>query len=1029
MQKAKKLTNGTLRYILLMVFLIAVNLVLGILLTFRSGNSMRELIGSRMLDITNTAADMIEGDVLKRLTPADEGTPEYESVMSILRYFQNDIDLKYIYCIRDMGGGNFVFGLDPMVEDPAEFGAPVTYTEALGEASKGIPSFDSISYEDAWGSFYSAYSPVFASDGSVAGIIAVDCSKEWYDTQMSAQTRTVLIVNILSLLICGIMMFFMARSERKRRLMSEQLAATADIYMSMYEVNLLNDTFVEVYERKERTKRLVNSIYKNARFTVMSIYEKLTHPDFRDRMLEFVDLGTLGDRLAKANSVTNECMNTEGKWRRARFIVSERLPSGTVSRVMFLVEDIDAEKRERDMTVEAVKTMNAQISSVANIYFSMHDVDLINDTMSEIKTHVTQYSVYFAAPVKNAQQVAFRVVDKTTHAVSRKAMHDFMDFSTLEERLKETNSITEEFLNRDNVWCRARLVISKCSDEGKIEHVLWLIESIDEEKRKRDAISEKAQELNYQISSISNIYMVVYDVDLLGKSFSVIKSENETVANLVGEKRSDPQMLVNMVMTAITEESSLEEAIRFVDLSTLEERLANTGSVTFEFPTKTKKWIRVRFLVSRRTGSGRLSHVLWLAEDIDKEKKERDKLLDLSERAIAANEAKTSFLSNMSHEIRTPINAVLGMNEMILRECDDKNILAYSNSIRTAGSTLLGLVNDILDFSKIEAGKMEIIPVDYDLSSVINDLVNMTQTKADDKGLKLELDINKNVPKLLHGDEVRIKQVITNLLTNSVKYTEKGSVTFCLDYADVPDEPDSIILDIAVIDTGIGIKKEDMHKLFSEFERIEEERNRKVEGTGLGMSITKRLLEMMDSTLVVESIYGMGSKFSFELRQTVVKREVLGDYETAYKDAVSKRNKYHEMFRAPAAEVLIVDDTPMNLLVFKNLLKQTGVKIDIANSGDEGLSMSYDKKYDIIFLDHMMPEKDGIETLRELRSRPKDPNLGTPMICLTANAVSGAREQYLAEGFDDYLTKPIDPGKLETMMLEYLPPEKIEKAE
>lgn len=411
---------------------------------------------------------------------------------------------------------------------------------------------------------------------------------------------------------------------------------------------------------------------------------------------------------------------------------------------------------------------------------------------------------------------------------------------------------------------------------------------------------------------------------------------------------------------------------------------------------------------------------------IAEEKRERDRLQIASERALAASEAKSAFLSNMSHEIRTPINAVLGMNEMILRECNDNDILAYSESIKTAGNTLLGIVNDILDFSKIEAGKMEIIPVDYDLSSIINDLVNMIQTKADDKGLKLILEINSEIPRLLNGDEIRIKQVITNILTNAVKYTEKGSVTLKLGYEKIADEADRIELFVSVADTGIGIKPEDLKKLFSEFDRIEEERNRHVEGTGLGMSITKRLLEMMDSSLEVESEYGVGSTFSFKLKQTVVGWEAIGDYEASYRDYLKNHTKYRESFRAPEAQVLIVDDNEMNLTVFQSLLKQTGVKIDLAVSGDEGLTLAYDKKYDLIFLDHMMPGKDGIETLNELHSRLKGPNLDTPTICLTANAISGAREQYIEAGFDDYLTKPIDSEKLEQLMIKYLPENKVQ---
>ena len=401
------------------------------------------------------------------------------------------------------------------------------------------------------------------------------------------------------------------------------------------------------------------------------------------------------------------------------------------------------------------------------------------------------------------------------------------------------------------------------------------------------------------------------------------------------------------------------------------------------------------------------------------------------EKTIAeeATRAKSSFLANMSHEIRTPINAVLGMNEMVLRECEDQNIIAYSESIRSAGNTLLGLVNNILDFSKIEAGKMEITPVEYDLSSVINDLVNMIQNRADDKGLLLELDMDPKTPKVLRGDEIRIKQIITNILTNAVKYTEKGSITFRIGFEKVDNDDSRVDLKFSVEDTGIGIKEEDIARLFEKFDRIEEKRNRNIEGTGLGMNITQKLLELMDSSLQVESVYGEGSKFSFVLRQDVIRWEELGDYENAYKNYAGAKHNYREKFTAPNAQVLVIDDNPMNLMVFKSLLKPTRMNIDTANDGDEGLTLAYDKKYDIIFFDHMMPGKDGIETLHELRLMEKGPNISTPSICLTANAISGAREQYIEAGFDDYLTKPIDSDKLEDLLLAYLPKELIETAE
>ncbi|MCR4990959.1 MAG: response regulator [Lachnospiraceae bacterium] len=397
------------------------------------------------------------------------------------------------------------------------------------------------------------------------------------------------------------------------------------------------------------------------------------------------------------------------------------------------------------------------------------------------------------------------------------------------------------------------------------------------------------------------------------------------------------------------------------------------------------------------------------------------------ELADSANKAKSQFLSNMSHEIRTPINAVLGFNEMILRESNDKNIQMYAENIRNSGHTLLGLINDILDFSKIEAGKIEIIPVDYNLSSVINDLVNMVRIRSQEKGLGLTLDFDSEIPILLNGDEIRIKQIITNILTNAVKYTERGYITFTIGYDRIESEPDHVMMNVSVKDTGIGIREEDMKKLFTEFERIDEKRNRAIEGTGLGMSITQSLLEMMGSSLKVESIYGVGSIFSFSLKQKVTKWEPLGDYKVSFEQETKEREHYRNKFTAKEARVLMVDDNATNLLVFENLLKQTLVQADSVTSGDECLNLCAKNKYDIIFLDHMMPGKDGIETLHEMNELVDSKNHDTPVICLTANAISGAREEYIKEGFEDYLTKPIDPDKLELMMIKYLPEEKCEK--
>ncbi len=389
--------------------------------------------------------------------------------------------------------------------------------------------------------------------------------------------------------------------------------------------------------------------------------------------------------------------------------------------------------------------------------------------------------------------------------------------------------------------------------------------------------------------------------------------------------------------------------------------------------------------------------------------------------ADSASVAKSRFLANMSHEIRTPINAVLGMDEMILRESGEKEIRNYAASIQSAGKALLSLINDILDFSKVEEGRMEIIPVQYELSSLVNDLVNMIKERAVRKGLKLSISVDPKIPHVIVGDEIRIRQCVMNLLTNAVKYTLKGSVTLRVGYEKKDDK--SIMLSFSVEDTGIGMKKEDMEKLFSPYERIDEKRNRSIEGTGLGMSITRQLLDLMGSSLSVESEYGEGSRFSFAVEQEVVSWDEIGDYSERLDSSDSEGAEYHELFRAPDARILVVDDNETNLSVVKSLLKQTRLRIDTADSGADALALAKVNDYDAMLIDHMMSDMDGLETLAELRKL--DRNRETPAVALTANAVSGAREMYLAAGFTDYLSKPVEGIKLEKMLKKLLPKEKL----
>ncbi len=414
------------------------------------------------------------------------------------------------------------------------------------------------------------------------------------------------------------------------------------------------------------------------------------------------------------------------------------------------------------------------------------------------------------------------------------------------------------------------------------------------------------------------------------------------------------------------------------------------------------------------------------------------------EDARRASEAKTDFLANTSHEIRTPINAVLGMNEMILRESARaqnmtdadmtayqevfKKIKYYSGNVNSAGSNLLSIINDILDFTKIEEGKMNIVEVDYRLSSVLNDVSNMIYFRAKEKNLLFETDIDGDLPDGLYGDAVRVRQIMTNILSNAVKYTDEGRVFFKVTGNEAgknANGQDIINLEITVSDTGIGISEEDLRKLFAKFERLDLERNSTKEGTGLGLAITKRLLEMMNGDIDVQSEYGWGSTFTIHIPQVVTSCEPVGNFKEKFEKSLGEKSDYHESFRSPDAKILIVDDTRMNLIVATEFLKDTELTIDTAGGGREAIELALSNKYDVILMDQRMPEIDGAAALKEIKSHKEGPNIDTPVICLTADAVIGARERYLARGFNDYLTKPIDSVSLESMLRKYLPADKV----
>lgn len=391
--------------------------------------------------------------------------------------------------------------------------------------------------------------------------------------------------------------------------------------------------------------------------------------------------------------------------------------------------------------------------------------------------------------------------------------------------------------------------------------------------------------------------------------------------------------------------------------------------------------------------------------------------------ARKATHARDLFLANMSHEIRTPINTILGLNELILRESQDENIREYALDIKQAGSILLSLISDILDFSQIQSGKMEIQDGIYDISSVMNDLINSISIPLRKKKLRLELDIASDIPYKLSGDEIHLRQIIGNLLSNAVKYTKVGSVTLHLTWKQHSEE--EILLEIAIEDTGIGIKEKDIEKIFGTFNRLDMEASRTEAGTGLGLAVTNRLVEMMGGKLEAKSEYGKGSTFSFAVVQKVIDKEPLGDFKKQYDNSVRNSISYKEKFIAPLGKILVVDDNAMNLAVAQDLLRKTKLQIDVATSGEECLELIKRKEYHLICMDHMMPIMDGVQTLHAIRELEGNPSKDVPIIALTANAVIGARDFYLQAGFEDYLTKPIEPEKLEDMLIKYLPKELV----
>lgn len=405
--------------------------------------------------------------------------------------------------------------------------------------------------------------------------------------------------------------------------------------------------------------------------------------------------------------------------------------------------------------------------------------------------------------------------------------------------------------------------------------------------------------------------------------------------------------------------------------------------------------------------------------DITNNKKQLEKMRELMQSADQANVAKSAFLANVSHEIRTPINVILGMSEVLYRDHRNSETDEYVLNIKNSAGTLLSLVNDILDFSKIEAGKMEIIDNEYDAKEMLKDIASVYKFRSEKKNIKFNTEVPETLPRYLVGDVVRVKQILNNLLSNAVKYTEQGSITLRI-YEKRRNEYELDLI-ISVEDTGIGIRREDQGKIFSGFSRVDMKKTNSIEGTGLGLNITKQLVALMKGAVNFKSEYGQGSVFTIVIPQKIspVKKETIG----VFNPKSSKIETFDSSFTAPDASVLVVDDSKTNLMVVKELLKKTKVNITTADGGEKCLELCGDNHYDIIFLDHRMPGMDGIETFEKLREMPNFDS--TPVIMLTANAIGDARDFYLSMNFTDFLSKPITSKELVQMLAKYLPEEKL----
>ena len=807
--------------ILMSVLLLAVNLIVGHILINYSRSAMKTLINNRMLDISKSAADMINGDVLERLKKEDKGTLEYQQINDFLAVFQRNIDLKYIYCIRDLGNKNFVFSVDPAV-DPGEFGTPVVYTDALYKASLGESAVDENPYSDAWGRFYSAYSPIFNSKGKVAGIVAVDFAASWYEDQIANQARVIYISSLIAVFLAIIVVIVTTGKFRKQ-------------------ISVINSDIKEVLDDVEDLTHEIN-------------------PNSQTKKIEF--------------------KSTDG--------VSE-----------------------------------------------------LGHHIRHIKDELHQY-----------------ILDLRTQA-------------------------------------------------------------------------------NSMINALSSNYRGVYYVDL-DKNEGICYQPYEHLDNALeqGEHFSYCETFESYAKKYVTEKY-LDSFLKFIDSNEIRKGLEKERLITLQYMIKRNdiesyEMIRIAGVRHPEDRDDNIVHAVGVGfTDVDAETRktlaQSQALRDALAAAESANKAKTAFLSNMSHEIRTPMNAIIGLNRIAL---SDTSILESTRDnlkkIGVSAEHLLDIINDILDMTRIEAGKMILKEEVFCLSELINQIDVIIGGQCNDKGLKWECEYKRNDKDYFVGDNIKLKQVLINILGNSVKFTPKGgSVIFSVE--PINNYDNKTALRFIMKDTGIGMSKEFLPKLFDAFSQEDLTTKTKYGSTGLGMSITKSIVEMMNGEIKVDSEKNVGTTFTLTLTLTNSEQKPAESGETNQVDddklsASTNNNKKAEL---KGRRILLAEDMAVNAEIIKMVLSMREIKVEHAVNGKIAVDMfanSAEGYYDAVLMDMRMPEMDGLEAAKHIRAMDREDAKEIPIIALTANAFEEDVQRSLQAGLNAHLSKPVEPDTLFVTLESFIKP-------